>query len=191
MGIKDAMCGVAHQTSVSLRNLNYETLRWVCPVSCGCTLDFSDECPRSCNKNSRISADLCSQGICPEDKSVNARKFVRYDTGFFPCAYINWQMRRANKMTQQQCELRVAEYELECCSNKRRPLCTAGNTSGTGAVSNLLPIFKDSDATGAKFAGPANCSYWESQLCDHRLFKEYCHVDYCEKCENVTGQQRT
>merc|ERR1712129_225538 len=46
--IRDALCGVTHTTNAALRRIQYTTLRWVCPMSCGCTVDISDECPRSC-----------------------------------------------------------------------------------------------------------------------------------------------
>merc|ERR1712008_70274 len=114
--------------------------------------------------------------------------FVRYDTGFYPCEYIDWQMRRAKDMTQQQCELTVSEYERECCSDNKKPKCGEGSLIGT--VQDLLPIYKDRQGTGATFAGPATCTYWTSQLCDHdELFNEYCHDSYCSKC--VLRRRRT
>jgi len=182
---KDALCGVAHKTSVALRNLRYASLRPFCPVSCACTLDFSDECPRSCNEDDRKSVDLCSKGICTKEyERVQAGTFVKYDDGSYPCEYIDWEMRRRADKTQQDCEQHVAEYSKTCCT-KTKSLPTCNST--TSAPANLLPIYKMQGKKGGIFEGPATCSNWSQYLCDDdhaELFKEYCPNAYCSECES-------
>merc|ERR1712150_62286 len=184
-------CGVAQETSVALKDLEYATLRWVCPVSCGCTIDFSDECPRSCKEGDRTSGDLCSKGLCTKDTQIlNLRQVVQWTRGSKPCEQIDWQMRgpAATGLSQQQCEQYSEEYSTTCCREAILPKCRE-IFQNPGRAPDLLPVYSQANRRRGMLAGLGTCGEWDQQLCDpdlQGLWREYCPYPYCSKCDNAS-----
>jgi len=192
------LCGVAHKTSVALQDLEYVTLRWVCPVSCGCTSDFSDECPRSCKDGDRTSVDFCSKGLCAKDTQIlNPRQVVPFEAGSKECELIDWQMRgpSAGGLSQQQCEQHLEEYSTTCC--KEAVLLKCRQVFGNpGRAPNLLPVYSEASRRRGMLTGrgtPGTCGQWDQELCDpdlQTLWREYCPYPYCSKCDNASQGSR-
>eukprot|EP00927_Polykrikos_kofoidii_P068004 TRINITY_DN63417_c0_g1_i1.p1 TRINITY_DN63417_c0_g1~~TRINITY_DN63417_c0_g1_i1.p1 ORF type:complete len:805 (+),score=119.58 TRINITY_DN63417_c0_g1_i1:71-2485(+) len=109
--VPDALCGRTTGSNIAIKNLRYQSLRWMCPVSCGCSIDFSSECPASCKKGALYTAvDACSQGLCPGEE-VSKDAVFQEDA----CLHIDEMLKANHNLSQAQCEAMVDLAAPTCC----------------------------------------------------------------------------
>eukprot|EP00927_Polykrikos_kofoidii_P029236 TRINITY_DN25316_c0_g2_i1.p1 TRINITY_DN25316_c0_g2~~TRINITY_DN25316_c0_g2_i1.p1 ORF type:complete len:522 (+),score=50.25 TRINITY_DN25316_c0_g2_i1:198-1568(+) len=118
--VPDALCGRSRGSNIAIDNPKHQTLRLLCPVSCGCSLDMSDQCPRSCEKGANtISEDTCSQGLCPS-RQVRQVEI----TPSISCEQVDMSMKTGDpsfvsggpkNVTDVVCEMYTTELSAHCC----------------------------------------------------------------------------
>lgn len=111
--LPDILCGRDIGTYMARRNLDYMTLRWICPIACGCSIDMSDQCPPSCKAGpGSMASDECADGLCPVDRTLNSNELtLSGDT----CHDWDSSMRGDQQMlTQKDCALIKTQFH-HCC----------------------------------------------------------------------------
>eukprot|EP00927_Polykrikos_kofoidii_P080989 TRINITY_DN7804_c0_g1_i7.p1 TRINITY_DN7804_c0_g1~~TRINITY_DN7804_c0_g1_i7.p1 ORF type:complete len:880 (-),score=98.20 TRINITY_DN7804_c0_g1_i7:314-2578(-) len=117
--LPDALCGRSTGSNIAADNIQYQTLRFMCPVTCGCTLDFSAECPRSCKKGpGSMAVNTCSLGMCPSKSIANFELFP----GIF-CEQVDKYMKTGDpsflgitlNATPAGCEMLTVHFSETCC----------------------------------------------------------------------------
>eukprot|EP00927_Polykrikos_kofoidii_P059117 TRINITY_DN5414_c1_g1_i1.p1 TRINITY_DN5414_c1_g1~~TRINITY_DN5414_c1_g1_i1.p1 ORF type:complete len:806 (+),score=90.75 TRINITY_DN5414_c1_g1_i1:357-2420(+) len=109
--LPDALCGRSMFSNIAIKNMPYQTLRWLCPVSCGCSLDFSSDCPRSCTKGSfAIQSDACASGICP-GKVAAASVFLGVT-----CQQLDRALKE-RRLPQHHCAAIANQVAMVCCDD--------------------------------------------------------------------------
>jgi hypothetical protein len=106
--IPDALCGRTSGTNIAIQDVPFQTLRGLCPVSCGCSVDFTTECPLSCKKGSfRTQADACKIGACP------GRQLAKGEFDDF-CHVYDRDIRNGGYL-QEECEALASMQTDACC----------------------------------------------------------------------------
>eukprot|EP00927_Polykrikos_kofoidii_P010570 TRINITY_DN14454_c0_g1_i5.p1 TRINITY_DN14454_c0_g1~~TRINITY_DN14454_c0_g1_i5.p1 ORF type:complete len:805 (-),score=87.97 TRINITY_DN14454_c0_g1_i5:246-2660(-) len=106
--VPDALCGRSNGTNVAIQNVPFQSLRGLCPVSCGCSIDFSPQCPVICKEGAfRVQVDSCSLGVCP------GRSLAPVQDDSF-CRDLDRSFRNY-EIDQTQCEALADNYMDSCC----------------------------------------------------------------------------
>eukprot|EP00927_Polykrikos_kofoidii_P059110 TRINITY_DN5414_c0_g1_i1.p1 TRINITY_DN5414_c0_g1~~TRINITY_DN5414_c0_g1_i1.p1 ORF type:complete len:800 (+),score=93.27 TRINITY_DN5414_c0_g1_i1:33-2432(+) len=109
--VPDALCGRSRSSNVAVTNARYQSLRTLCPVTCGCSLDFTSECPGGCKWGPGSAAiDKCAAGLCPGKKIVD--RPLLEDIW---CLSLDKRL-KANEFSQAQCESVAETVSRMCCS---------------------------------------------------------------------------
>eukprot|EP00927_Polykrikos_kofoidii_P035075 TRINITY_DN2964_c0_g2_i2.p1 TRINITY_DN2964_c0_g2~~TRINITY_DN2964_c0_g2_i2.p1 ORF type:complete len:503 (-),score=53.88 TRINITY_DN2964_c0_g2_i2:226-1665(-) len=113
--VPDVLCGRVAGSNTAIKDLQYQSMRWLCPVACGCTLDFTSDCPKSCRQGPGVfQDDSCALGICPQKTVRNASI-----TPSLSCQDLD-KIIRNSSYSQHQCEtMIVMAAPLCCCSDAR------------------------------------------------------------------------
>eukprot|EP00927_Polykrikos_kofoidii_P059115 TRINITY_DN5414_c0_g1_i6.p1 TRINITY_DN5414_c0_g1~~TRINITY_DN5414_c0_g1_i6.p1 ORF type:complete len:806 (+),score=91.41 TRINITY_DN5414_c0_g1_i6:33-2450(+) len=108
--VPDALCGRSRGSNVAVTNSRYQSLRTLCPVTCGCSLDFTLECPGACTRGSgSVAIDKCAAGLCPGKQMLDRQ----IDEGV-SCSDLDKRL-NATGITQAQCETVAETVGSMCC----------------------------------------------------------------------------
>eukprot|EP00927_Polykrikos_kofoidii_P037226 TRINITY_DN3138_c0_g1_i5.p1 TRINITY_DN3138_c0_g1~~TRINITY_DN3138_c0_g1_i5.p1 ORF type:complete len:832 (+),score=116.50 TRINITY_DN3138_c0_g1_i5:192-2498(+) len=119
--LPDALCGRAKGSNVALESVQYRSMRFLCPVTCGCTLSFSSDCPVSCQKGAySVQQEACATGLCPGGAVADASP-TRGPPGM-SCPQIDGML-KSGQLKQATCAILAAQMSFECC-------CPGGTSCG-------------------------------------------------------------
>jgi len=114
--VADRLCGRVPGTNLALPEVAYNTLRWICPVTCGCTFDLHDDCPHSCRHGAYVAKNPCSgYGLCPNGTQLHAHRLVDHNV---TCGEMDRFM--ATSEDAHVCELIRFLHESACCVSPAR-----------------------------------------------------------------------
>jgi len=109
--LADSLCGRVSGTNIAVQE-TYVTMRWLCPVSCGCTVSLGEGCPRSCGRGlNAVAVDPCGGGLFPGDGWINFTRTVESGT----CHDIDRRLRTSTNV--QVCQIEKAMHQEACCAN--------------------------------------------------------------------------
>merc|ERR1712217_683968 len=102
---------------IAAPDIEWLTLRWICPVTCGCTTSMSDQCPTSCaNGPGSAGKDECDGGICPgasaNSSMTSASKTLNESNA--ACKSSDTIM-KSGDLQQKSCAEVRAQSTLDCC----------------------------------------------------------------------------
>jgi len=119
----DHLCGRDPGTNVAIQSLNtMATLRWLCPVTCGCTVDPRG-CPFSCQDGvETVAMDPCLADFCLPGSRVNISRSVSMRSCGDIIARINRSIASTSSIGSdnrdarfQECEQLRITYAPLCC----------------------------------------------------------------------------